>query len=136
LAWWAASAEIMAACRKLAMITGCIAFSSELRCDRANAIARSSDSAGVVAQGCHPSPAVAEARCGVAQVESGREQLAGGVMPQPLDLAIKAVDGRMGLALHRASRAAAVVASVITRFRFATPRIVLNPAKLGGWHRP
>jgi hypothetical protein len=48
-----------------------------------------------------------------------------------LDLAIKAVDGRMGLALCRASRAAAVVGVGITRVRVAAPRIVLNPGQLG-----
>jgi hypothetical protein len=37
----------------------------------------------------------------------------------------------MGLALCRASRAAAVVGVGITRVRVAAPRIVLNPGQLG-----
>jgi hypothetical protein len=55
-----------------------------------------------------------------------------------LDLAIKAVDGRMGLALCRARRAAAVVGVSITRVRVAAPRIVLNPASLviEAWPKP
>jgi hypothetical protein len=36
----------------------------------------------------------------------------------------------MGLALCRASRAAAVVGVSITRVRVAAPKIVLNPASL------
>jgi hypothetical protein len=44
----------------------------------------------------------------------------------------------MGLALHRSSRAAAVVGVRITRVCFATPRIVLNPASLviEAWPKP
>jgi hypothetical protein len=50
------------------------------------------------------------------------------------ELAIEAVNGGDGLALRRNGEAVAVVA-IAVGVRIAVIWIVLNPAKLGGWHR-
>ena len=51
------------------------------------------------------------------------------------ELTVEAVNGRSGLALRRAGQAIAVVAVGSSGARVAVLWIVLNPAKLGGWHR-
>jgi hypothetical protein len=51
------------------------------------------------------------------------------------ELSIEAVNGRAGLALRRAGRAIAVVGVTVVDTKVAVLWIVLNPAKLGGWHR-
>jgi hypothetical protein len=51
------------------------------------------------------------------------------------ELTIEAVNGRTGLALRRAGRAVAVVGIGAAASKITTVWIVLNPAKLGGWHR-
>jgi hypothetical protein len=51
------------------------------------------------------------------------------------ELTIEAVNGRAGLALRRAGRAVAVVAVKEIDAKVAVLWIVLNPAKLRGWHR-
>lgn len=50
-------------------------------------------------------------------------------------LTIEAVNGRTRLALRRAGRAIAVVGVTVADARIAILWIVLNPAKLRGWHR-
>jgi RNA polymerase sigma-70 factor (ECF subfamily) len=52
------------------------------------------------------------------------------------ELTIEAVNGRPGLALRRAGRAVAVVGVTVAGIKIAFLWIVLNPAKLGSWHRP
>jgi RNA polymerase sigma-70 factor (ECF subfamily) len=49
------------------------------------------------------------------------------------ELSIEAVNGRTGLALRRTGRAVAVV-GVGAASKVTAVWIVLNPAKLGGWH--
>jgi RNA polymerase sigma-70 factor (ECF subfamily) len=51
------------------------------------------------------------------------------------ELTIEAVNGRAGLALRRAGRAIAVVGVQATDTKVTVLWIVLNPAKLRGWHR-
>ncbi len=51
------------------------------------------------------------------------------------ELTIEAVNGRAGLALRRAGRAVAVVAVNVVETEIASVWVVLNPAKLHGWHR-
>ncbi|MEV6825188.1 hypothetical protein [Amycolatopsis sp. NPDC051102] len=51
------------------------------------------------------------------------------------ELTVESVNGRAGLALRRASRAVAVVAARTAGSRVAELWIVLDPAKLTGWHR-
>ena len=51
------------------------------------------------------------------------------------ELTIEAVNGRTGLALRRTGRAVAVVAVGTVHSKVTELWIVLNPAKLGGWHR-
>ncbi|MFE9694269.1 siderophore-interacting protein [Micromonospora sp. NPDC005806] len=51
------------------------------------------------------------------------------------ELTVEAVNGRAGLALHRAAQAIAVVGIKTADARIAVLWIVLNPAKLRGWHR-
>lgn len=51
------------------------------------------------------------------------------------ELTIEAVNGRAGLALRRAGQAIAVVGVTVVDIKVAVLWIVLNPAKLGGWHR-
>jgi hypothetical protein len=51
------------------------------------------------------------------------------------ELTVEAVNGRPGLALRRDGRAVAVVAVKVAGGRVAAVWIVLNPAKLRGWHR-
>jgi RNA polymerase sigma-70 factor (ECF subfamily) len=51
------------------------------------------------------------------------------------ELTVEAVNGRAGLALRRAGQAIAVVAVTVDRTEAAALWIVLNPTKLGGWHR-
>lgn len=51
------------------------------------------------------------------------------------ELTIEAVNGRAGLALRRGGRAVAVVAVRVAGASVAVLWIVLNPAKLIGWHR-
>ncbi|HTF08797.1 MAG TPA: siderophore-interacting protein [Asanoa sp.] len=51
------------------------------------------------------------------------------------ELTIEAVNGRAGLALRRGGQANAVIAVKSTGARVAVLWIVLNPAKLSGWHR-
>jgi RNA polymerase sigma-70 factor (ECF subfamily) len=52
-----------------------------------------------------------------------------------VELTFEAVNGQAGLALRRAGRAVAVVAVGTARGKVSLLFIVLNPAKLGGWHR-
>ncbi|MFL6121265.1 hypothetical protein [Actinophytocola sp.] len=51
------------------------------------------------------------------------------------ELTVESVNGRAGLALRRASRAVAVVGAETTGSKVTALWIVLNPAKLSGWHR-
>ena len=51
------------------------------------------------------------------------------------ELTIEAVNGRAGLALRRAGQAIAVVGVTVADAKVAAVWMVLNPAKLGGWHR-
>ncbi|HEV7711778.1 MAG TPA: siderophore-interacting protein [Asanoa sp.] len=51
------------------------------------------------------------------------------------ELTIEAVNGRAGLALRRGGQALAVIAVKSAGARVAALWIVLNPAKLTGWHR-
>jgi RNA polymerase sigma-70 factor (ECF subfamily) len=51
------------------------------------------------------------------------------------ELTVEAVNGRPGLALRRAGQAIAVVAVTVDGTEAAALWIVLNPAKLRGWHR-
>jgi len=51
------------------------------------------------------------------------------------ELTIESVNGRAGLALRCAGRAVAVVAVKAVDAKVAVLWIVLNPAKLRGWHR-
>jgi RNA polymerase sigma-70 factor (ECF subfamily) len=51
------------------------------------------------------------------------------------ELTVESVNGRAGLALRHASRAVAVVGAETAGSRITTLWIVLNPAKLSGWHR-
>jgi hypothetical protein len=50
------------------------------------------------------------------------------------ELTIEAVNGRTGLALRRAGHAVAVVGVGATASKVTAVWMVLNPAKLGGWH--
>ncbi|KFU82123.1 RNA polymerase sigma-70 factor, ECF subfamily [Amycolatopsis lurida] len=52
-----------------------------------------------------------------------------------VEVTVESVNGRAGLALRRASRAVAVVAAETAGSRVTALWIVLNPAKLGSWHR-
>ena len=67
----------------------------------------------------------------------GVAQLVAGLLCwQPdAELSIEAVNGRTGLALRRTGRAVAVVAVGAAGSKVTTVWIVLNPAKLDGWHR-
>jgi hypothetical protein len=51
------------------------------------------------------------------------------------ELTVEAVNGRTGLALRRAGRAVAVAGVTVAGGQVAVLWIVLNPAKLAGWHR-
>jgi RNA polymerase sigma-70 factor (ECF subfamily) len=51
------------------------------------------------------------------------------------ELTVEAVNGRAGLTLRRAGRAIAVVAIQTANSKVIVLWLVLNPAKLGGWHR-
>lgn len=51
------------------------------------------------------------------------------------ELTVEPVNGRAGLALRRAGRAVAVAGVSTADGRVTAVWIVLNPAKLGGWHR-
>jgi hypothetical protein len=51
------------------------------------------------------------------------------------ELTVEAVNGRAGLALRRAGRAVAVVGVTVVGAGVAVVWVVLNPAKLRGWHR-
>ena len=51
------------------------------------------------------------------------------------ELTIEAVNGSAGLALRRCGQAIAVVGIKTADARVAVLWIVLNPAKLSGWHR-
>ncbi|KOX34171.1 hypothetical protein ADK67_04225 [Saccharothrix sp. NRRL B-16348] len=51
------------------------------------------------------------------------------------ELTIESVNGRAGLALRRAGRALAVVGLREAGAKVTDVWIVLNPAKLNGWHR-
>ncbi|MEU4518976.1 hypothetical protein AB0F52_09695 [Amycolatopsis sp. NPDC024027] len=51
------------------------------------------------------------------------------------ELTVESVNGRAGLTLRSASRAVAVVGAETSGFRVTALWIVLNPAKLDGWHR-
>ena len=55
--------------------------------------------------------------------------------PPDTELAIESVNGRAGLALRRAGRAIAVVGLRGAGAKVTDLWIVLNPAKLDGWHR-
>jgi RNA polymerase sigma-70 factor (ECF subfamily) len=64
-------------------------------------------------------------------------QLAVGLLcgQKDAELTVEAVNGRTGLALYRTCRAVAVVAVGAAGSKVTAVWIVLNPAKLGGWHR-
>jgi len=51
------------------------------------------------------------------------------------ELTVESVNGRAGLALRRASRAVAVVAVQTAGAKVTALWIVLDPARLSGWHR-
>ena len=51
------------------------------------------------------------------------------------ELSVESVNGRAGLALRHASRAVAVLAPETAGSKVTALWIVLNPAKLSGWHR-
>jgi RNA polymerase sigma-70 factor (ECF subfamily) len=51
------------------------------------------------------------------------------------ELTTEAVNGRTGLAVRRAGRAVSVVGVETAGIKVRVLWIVLNPAKLGGWHR-
>jgi hypothetical protein len=51
------------------------------------------------------------------------------------DLTTESVNGRAGLVLRRAGRATAVIGVRVAGAGVADLWIVLNPAKLHGWHR-
>ncbi|MEV6878686.1 hypothetical protein [Amycolatopsis sp. NPDC051128] len=51
------------------------------------------------------------------------------------ELTVESVNSRAGLALRRGSRAVAVVAAETAGAKVTALWIVLNPAKLSGWHR-
>lgn len=51
------------------------------------------------------------------------------------ELTIESVNGRAGLAVRRAGRAFAVVGIGTADSKVSILAIVLNPAKLAGWHR-
>jgi hypothetical protein len=55
--------------------------------------------------------------------------------PPDAELTTEAVNGRTGLAVRRAGRAVAVVGVETAGIKVRVLWIVLNPAKLGGWHR-
>jgi len=62
--------------------------------------------------------------------------VAGLLVGQPnAELTIEAVNGRAGLALRRTGRALAVVGVGAAASKVTAVWIVLNPFKLGGWHR-
>ena len=68
--------------------------------------------------------------------QDAAQLVAGLLCGQPdAELTLEAVNGRTGLALRRTGRAVAVVAVGVARSKVTTVWIVLNPAKLGGWHR-
>jgi hypothetical protein len=50
------------------------------------------------------------------------------------ELTIESVNGRPGLALRRSGTAVAVLAATVEEERITALWIVLNPAKLTGWH--
>jgi hypothetical protein len=51
------------------------------------------------------------------------------------DLTVESVNGQPGLALRRAGQAIAVVGVTVAGTKVAVLWVVLNPAKLHGWHR-
>ncbi|TDC39187.1 siderophore-interacting protein [Micromonospora sp. 15K316] len=55
--------------------------------------------------------------------------------PPGTELTVEAVNGRAGLVLRRGERSVAVAAVKLDGARVSTLWIVLNPAKLAGWHR-
>jgi hypothetical protein len=65
----------------------------------------------------------------------GAELIAAVLGQAGTELSIESVNGRAGLALRRAGRVIAVVTVEVVRARIATVWIVLDPAKLSGWHR-
>ena len=79
------------------------------------------------------------APCALGPVHGAQDvaQLAAGLLCGQADaeLTIEAVNGRTGLALRRTGRAVAVVGVGAAGSKVTTVWIVLNPAKLGGWHR-
>jgi hypothetical protein len=52
------------------------------------------------------------------------------------DLSVERVNGHAGLVIRRTGRAVAVIAVSCADDRAAALWVVLNPAKLQGWHRP
>jgi RNA polymerase sigma-70 factor (ECF subfamily) len=52
-----------------------------------------------------------------------------------VELTTEAVNGQAGLALRRAGQAIAVVSVTVVDAKLGALWIVLNPAKLHGWHR-
>ncbi|MFI5627427.1 hypothetical protein ACIA03_28485 [Nocardioides sp. NPDC051685] len=52
-----------------------------------------------------------------------------------VDVAVESVNGRAGLVLREGSRAVAVLGAESAGYEITTLWIVLNPAKLGDWHR-
>ena len=80
--------------------------------------------------GAVPAPALTHGAEDVARLVTvllgGREET---------ELTLESVNGRTGLALRRAGRADAVASVVVADAKVAVVWIVLNPAKLSGWHR-
>jgi RNA polymerase sigma-70 factor (ECF subfamily) len=69
--------------------------------------------------------------------EDVAELVAGLLCGRPdTELTIESVNGRAGLALRHAGRAIAVVGVGVVHAKVTDLWIVLNPAKLRGWHRP
>jgi hypothetical protein len=64
----------------------------------------------------------------------GVAELVAGLLCGPGELTVQAVNGRPGLALRRSGRAVAVVAVTVADAGIDLLWIVLNPAKLHGWH--
>ncbi len=80
--------------------------------------------------GAVPAPGLTHGAASVAQLTS---IVLGG--PQDTELTLESVNGRRGLALRRDGQAIAVVGITVVNGKVAVLWIMLNPAKLNGWHR-
>jgi RNA polymerase sigma-70 factor (ECF subfamily) len=106
------------ACRRgdAAALTAVLAADVVATCDSGGAVPGPAGSARGAAEVAH---LVVATLCGRSGVE----------------VTVESVNGRAGLALRRASRAVAVVGAETAGSEVTALWIVLNPAKLGGWHR-